>query len=195
MTEKSDPYSIKAITKLARSPAIKEIAKLIQTPAMCQTMRAVESMRPSIAAAISAVQDAERAKHLNELVRGLMKKPIGEAIKEIQAEIDKDCPLTGRQILFLMMEKSGVSVSDVVRKLAEIGEQVKEAGKKGQETAYGSKVIKNETRKKWQSLVEAQIKATPTLSFEEIKKRVAKDKKNNVSIHQLKRYTIDTRKK
>lgn len=77
--------------------------------------------------------------------------------------------------------------------LARVGVEVTKGGTKGQIAAYGDKATKEAKYKGWQKLIDAEIEIKPKASFEAIKKSVAN--KNSVSVHQLKRYTHDSRKK
>lgn len=112
MTDKPDPCPIKALSKLAR------------TPAMRQTLKAVEGLRPIVNIAAPVMKDTVRAKRLNELAHSFWGKniSIGDAFREMQAEIDKGEPLTGRQVLFLTLEARGLdSLDEVVKKNAAKG--------------------------------------------------------------------------
>jgi hypothetical protein len=140
MTKKSDPYSIKALTKLARSPAIKGLAKLVQTPAMRQTLKAVKVALPVVKIASPLMEDIARAQRLSELVRSVVEKNIpksefvngvqGDVFKELQEEIDTGAPLTGRQILFLTMEVRGGDSLEELKELAAKGEIFTHGGRR-----------------------------------------------------------------
>lgn len=78
--------------------------------------------------------------------------------------------------------------------LAATGKAVKDGGKKGHKATYGSDDDKAEMRSVWQLWVDEEIKNHPNHSFENIKSLVAKNHPNQVSVHQLKRYTKDSRK-
>lgn len=84
--------------------------------------------------------------------------------------------------------------SDSLELLAGTGESVINGGKKGHEATYGTAEEKAEKRVLWQGLIDKVIAKNPSWSFENIKKQVVKLHPGKVSIHQLKRYTKDTRK-
>lgn len=77
--------------------------------------------------------------------------------------------------------------------LAEIGVKTKYGGVRGHIATYGDRASKEAKRKQWQEWIDAEIERNPRHSFELIKKNVAK--KHPVSMHQLKRYTRNSRKK
>lgn len=77
--------------------------------------------------------------------------------------------------------------------LAETAVKVTNGGRKGHIATYGDEESKKTARKQWQDWIDDEIKINPRASFEAIKKNVAK--RNQVSVHQLKRYTHDSRKK
>lgn len=79
--------------------------------------------------------------------------------------------------------------------VAEAHSRIREGGKKGQEHAYGTPDEKQTRYALWQTWVDSEVSANGKLSFENIKKRVAKNHPKQVTVHQLKRHTRDPRKK
>ena len=77
--------------------------------------------------------------------------------------------------------------------LVATGQTLIDGCKKNHEALYGTKVEKENERTMWQSWVDAEIKNHPNHSFENIKALVVKNHPQDVSIHQLKRYTKDSR--
>ena len=72
-------------------------------------------------------QDSKRAKRLLGLADELLKKPYGDALKNINYELLANGQLTSRQLLFLMAEFKGIDTSSMAKVLGKNGGE----GKKG----------------------------------------------------------------
>ena len=103
--------------------------------------------------------------------------------------------LRDRCVRVLHADQSRIRAANIEKliPLAVIGVKNKKGGVKGHIATYGDKASKEAARKQWQEWIGAEIKINPCASFETIKNNVAKE--NPVSVHQLKRYTKDPRKK
>lgn len=181
---KFDPAIVAAISKLTWP--VNKLRPIVE--ACSPLLKNLEGLQPQF-------HDAARAKRLADLVLASKKKTINAALSDIQKEIDSGSPLNARQVFFLIMETNGFSVDDGLRLLIEIGRSVKDGGTKGHESAYGTKEKKNKKRREYQDWIDVVARKHPEWSFEAIKKQVAKEQSGRVSIHQLKRYTKDPRKK
>lgn len=116
-------------------------------------------------------------------------------LRDCGSSIDIKARLDDLKQLMLKAMVIGVDLKyDGLELLAATGERVKNGGKKGHEVTYGSAEEKAEKRALWQRWVDEVIADHPSWSFENIKKQVEKSHPGEVSLHQLKRYTKDTRK-
>lgn len=118
-----------------------------------------------------------------------------DMLRDCDSSIELRARLDDLKLLLLKAMVIGVELkSDSLKLLAGTGESVINGGKKGHEATYGTAEKKAEKRLRWQEWVDEVIAHHPSWSFENIKKQVEKNHPGEVSIHQLKRYTKDTRK-
>lgn len=96
------------------------------------------------------------------------------------------------KVLYADQSRIGAADIEKLSPLAKIGVKTRNGGAKGHIATYGDEASKKAKRKQWQEWIDAEIKKHPEKSFENIKRIVAK--KHPVSMHQLKRYTHNSRK-
>lgn len=124
-------------------------------------------------------------------------KPIG-VTDDVYEELERSNQINDLRekcvrVLHADIARIGAAKINRMMPFAETGRKTTTGGKKGHEKVYGNQSSKDEKRKQWQQWVNDEIEQNPNLSFEKIKENVADQKP--VSVHQLKRYTQDPRKK